>query len=976
MVVANFFIHCKALEAASCILPKESFREFLTIQNTNFQHAFSLTLAEGLACLQQVTGPAYAAQQSLLSYTEFYKQFYAFERISADPPGSFQVQASPFDVGVFGTDRGGGTLIQDAQVDLLGDLRRISEKLQPTGNVSISDWYLPMNSLFHRLRDAHVMFNNGGTKVDTILNQFIFMLEDKYYKEAVSFKVLAWPVANGSVIIDGVAAPRVLFRERVVKSIAGMEPLRWFQMMITDNPAFNYPYKSKGSRINHLLVLAQLGLAWMGSTVGDTSHMVPDAWVELEDGASTLWSWKWLLQTRHLGDRCQTSRGVWNGTCAMARLTETLQTPNTLYQKGLEAYTALYTPSKPDDELAETDRSSMGRSIVTDSDILLNMDPILPDEAMIAAIKEDAGLRTLLGIPDERVPGTEAYNRALAKRYQLRSSEVPEEGVRTWMLDPVNSPSGATYGYWTFKKDPFGHDYAVVKFTRFYLSAQESGGFSHMEGFIDFWTSLTKASRERGVERLLVDVVGNGGGYVNFAYLVVRAFFPEQPFPTVCNQYDRPIGSLFEAWTQIDSKKIYAFHNDTAAVGKRAELLRSNRTAFLEMIDITRRITKSALDLDLLEYDQIQLIQNTLDTLDSDPKLFSTQVLIDMLGNFSAMAMSFGNPFAENLNGYTADGKAFDPYETVEIYKRGRDPFAKFTAKFRVEDCAEVFTQIYIDTLKSLPNPFYEVLVLSDGLCGSSCDTAFRTAYLLSKQLEYSSHDDGQRNRSINFVTYGGLGGTIEEAKATLSATSFPGGNVMQFAGNLVYDPVFSVAVFGYLAAEWAGLNDVKRQIIEYRDKVPQYPFYASQLPKYAQSELYQNALGPQSLPAEYYFFPTDFYLPDWYYDVRGMPSTWNETELSRLHRDAAQAFNLKVLPNTWNRASLLETMFGGYWSGSRATANRSPPWRLLAVSGIIILGVGAASIYFAGHTIASRRRKRISEEEEEELSGSSSSSE
>ena len=106
-----------------------------------------------------------------------------------------------------------------------------------------------------------------------------------------------------------------------------------------------------------------------------------------------------------------------------------------------------------------------------------------------------------------------------------------------------------------------------------------------------------------------------------------------------------------------------------------------------------------------------------------------------------------------------------------------------------------------------------------------------------------------------------------------------------------LYNPIYSAAALGYLAAEWAGLGPMKRQLAHFRTFVPQYPYYWNNLPQYPQSEMYQNALGDDALPAEFYFFPTDMYLPDWYADVVGEPHEWNESELRRLHVDAAKAF-------------------------------------------------------------------------------------
>ncbi|CAJ1381319.1 unnamed protein product, partial [Effrenium voratum] len=102
----------------------------------------------------------------------------------------------------------------------------------------------------------------------------------------------------------------------------------------------------------------------------------------------------------------------------------------------------------------------------------------------------------------------------------------------------------------------------------------------------------------------------------------------------------------------------------------------------------------------------------------------------------------------------------------------------------------------------------------------------------------------------------------------------------------------FSVAALGYLAALWAGLESMQTQLANFQRLVPQYPYYWEKLPKYPQSEMYQKALGQHSLPAEYYFFPTDFVLPDWYRGIDGMPNRWNESELARLHWDALGAFS------------------------------------------------------------------------------------
>ena len=48
----------------------------------------------------------------------------------------------------------------------------------------------------------------------------------------------------------------------------------------------------------------------------------------------------------------------------------------------------------------------------------------------------------------------------------------------------------------------------------------------------------------------------------------------------------------------------------------------------------------------------------------------------------------------------------------------------------------------------------------------------------------------------------------------------------MSSAMGLLYNPVFSAAALGYLAATWAGLQQMKEQIDVFRKLVPQYPFF------------------------------------------------------------------------------------------------------------------------------------------------------
>mmetsp|Transcript_27500 Transcript_27500/g.49774 ORF Transcript_27500/g.49774 Transcript_27500/m.49774 type:complete len:970 (-) Transcript_27500:70-2979(-) len=889
---ASWLLHLACIAAvgqAGCQLSNRSYRKLITIQDTNFTGAFELDLNAGVSCIREVTTPWGAAFQSMHALADFYEQFYAFRTICRDPPNSSpQAEASPFNYGIFGSARGGSLDLEAAKVDLIGTLRTRADGLGKDRPVSIMDWYVPLNSLFNRLRDAHVNFRNGGTKVDAVLNSFIFCLKDDITKKAVTVKV----AAQGPVMPDMEAVPSFSADGRRMTSIDGIEPMRWFQTNLLENSAFSYPFKSVGPRANHMLRLGSMGFAWLGSNIGDVSNLKPTVKVDFEDGSETTWSWTWLLVLKDLGrlSRCSLT----NGTCYMEWMTGTLDTPGSLYETGKEAWELLLKP-----RVASPADSSEQASVLS------NVLPQIPDEDMISMLRQEPGVRELLGIAEEQVPGSHAHIRSLTSKdleplgVELGAGPPPGDdeeptfntslhrlASRIWMLNPEDSPATATYGFFEIKTDAKGHAYVLLKLTRFYLTEMEGAGFEYMQGFIDLWKKLVSVARQHGIKRLLVDVVGNSGGYVNYAYLFVRALFPELPFATICNEYDRPVGSLYESWHSVDPKQFLNVLNDSVAIRNRASVLTAERLDDLQAV--TRALTSAGMSLDIFDDEQMELLSSVLDDLDM--LTIAPEDLQDILVKLAAALKSFGNPFAQYLNAFTAKGTEFDPYKQIEVMTRGGVENVKFTAKYRVEDCALAFTQDMIDALDEVYHPFEEIIFLTDGLCGSSCDTALRTSYLISKRLKQKNWQRMKIPR-IDFVTWGGLGGNAEQAKSTLSATSFPGGNVQSDAMYSVYNPVFLTAMFGYLLAKFAGAEKQMHQLDEFKYEVPQYPYYASKLPQYSQSALYQNMLGSDALPAEYLFFQTDVYLPEWYYGVRGMPQEWNESELDRMHQDAARAF-------------------------------------------------------------------------------------
>jgi len=123
----------------------------------------------------------------------------------------------------------------------------------------------------------------------------------------------------------------------------------------------------------------------------------------------------------------------------------------------------------------------------------------------------------------------------------------------------------------------------------------------------------------------------------------------------------------------------------------------------------------------------------------------------------------------------------------------------------------------------------------------------------------------------------------------------------------LVWMPLLQTTFNALLMMQWAGFGGISSAIASFGMGLPEWPYWGvDKLPGFSQSEIYQQALGENSLPMEYYFIPTDIYLPDWYQNVGGQYVLgWNETELYRAYADASPAFNLM---DTSSARNLMDT--------------------------------------------------------------------
>jgi hypothetical protein len=433
-----------------------------------------------------------------------------------------------------------------------------------------------------------------------------------------------------------------------------------------------------------------------------------------------------------------------------------------------------------------------------------------------------------------------------------------------WIIEPVNGSD--TYGYWAIQEDSAGRKYVVLKLTSFMLCKAyghvippeldlctgDAAEIAVRDLFDESWAALVKEASAQNVTRLLVDWVGNGGGDVDLAWDFVRWMMPEVSFPEIMGENDRPMGDAFEKYREMNLLPLIMFGEIEAWKNDRAQQVRSDPDRLQNLTVNILKLLQVAKDLDLLDEAELE---------DTAQLIRSGQIkaTFDHLSN----QIRHLDPFRTNLE--------FDAYQYPQKVQRGRQ-FKTFTAKYVV----------YPLSNRSHRNPFTDTLFLSDGLCGSSCYIAAGTSYVLARKYR----------KSIRMISFGGVGGSTEYARKTLSATSFPGGNVENDGVNEVFKPILKWSMLAASLANLAGLDDmlpVLGNFVEYIISI--VPYWANQLPGFTQSEMFQPSIGKDALPAEYIFMPIDIYLPQWYYNVGGTRPTWDSAALANMHQAAAEAF-------------------------------------------------------------------------------------
>jgi len=795
---------------------------------------WSWDLHTGLACLSQAKIPLDKAVQNIRAMASFFEDFYAFAFIAADPAATpYEPSFKDTDIGVYCQPNGGGAAPESCKVDLLGGLRKLADDIDAAGtHPAILDVFGPMTSLFNGLRDAHVtpwvaQEFTGFTGLLEVLSKSWVLLVDSRTHHAVQFKISN---SKESVFVDGTAEVSFLVNNRKVRSISGKPPMEWLLHTFAEPSVWPLPYKAIGARINEL---AMRYCEWRLHTIGSLTDVTSKFIVEYDHGRES--SWEFVISW-HGSDGEKT----WSATAA------------SFLQKG--------------QQFGEFAKSF--REITKLSGNRVDLSTLATSRSLVES---------------------EAHQESSPQRVQefmaLNIQPLPTSGATIpqdhWLRYPgVDMRTNTTYGYFEVKLDKAREKYMLWKLTSFGVQGSYPlKPYCEQEGacFEDFWKRLTQTAHDEGIKRLLVDVVGNGGGFIDFAWAFVGAMHPELPSEEKCSLYSRPLTKVSKMANAIAKSDFTSFYTWIDSQAARFKDLKQNGALKIVVHNLellfTHTLNLKVGDLTDSQWLHLQFEMAQMKILWKN-NAFEVQVGVPVNEKeFSNLVQDvFSAYLVLKMNHHPLFEEGDTHYMRVKVLQRGDDE-REFTARW--EECAEDFS--------NTKNPFSKILFLSDGLCGSSCTTGTMTSYLIAKK--------NPKHREIKYVTFGGTGGAAHEAKQKLAGYSFPGGNVKD--GSKVAKKTFAWALFLLMMTSLGGLDHEQKKVMDFLSALAnEVPDWVDALPWFTQSQIFQKVLQQRNVPDEYLFIQTDFYLPQWYYGVTGdNASNWDLTELNRMHSDASQAF-------------------------------------------------------------------------------------
>ncbi|GMI21805.1 hypothetical protein TrCOL_g7209 [Triparma columacea] len=486
---------------------------------------------------------------------------------------------------------------------------------------------------------------------------------------------------------------------------------------------------------------------------------------------------------------------------------------------------------------------------------------------------------------------------------ELEEEDAEEFPADTTIWMSKNGAKTDAIGYFGIEKNLEDKPFAVLK-----IKAMGKDGGFQSEDWLGFWNNATAIAKKNGVTNLVIDLVNNGGGSVELAAMITRSLLPAAGQDLICNLYNQRQTQYAKAWdkfAEVDAA-LEAFVNSPQAQKARSEaLLALNTSAPANITALENRF--------LTQSEVLTNINNILITLTgfSSPILFNSSLLATIdarirVGDFysetllktvARLATDVTNLAGSGTNAPSSyKGLTFkNPF--MQFFPEGTNMFGNLTQLVRGGKIGN-FSESYMQDvctktfdLEVPPNDFERIVIATNGKCGSACAVLAETVRMVSEKMQGSLNVP-----MVRYLAWGGTGtyATVEEAKADLSATAFPGGVVIDQLKGLVtfYIAFINNAVYLQRSVQYLGLDEsVLDSILE---SLPGFGYYLKSNPQVSLNQMYMRLLGPDALPIEYQFTKTDFYLSNWYRDVGDREAVkWKRSALVEMHADAAQAFDL-----------------------------------------------------------------------------------
>jgi hypothetical protein len=429
-------------------------------------------------------------------------------------------------------------------------------------------------------------------------------------------------------------------------------------------------------------------------------------------------------------------------------------------------------------------------------------------------------------------------------------------------------------------------DMAVYKITSF-----GEGGIEDLATALEGFMALSKASKSRGVKRVVVDLVSNGGGLVLLTDMLQSLFLKDYTPQTSCRPYNKRVSEYWGKWVRS-----FGIGLNASITRHLSELEQTAKTKSLDIVkwyaewslrylrgivDAASSILKGGGGYDYNAESVDSVIESVRSSTTVAAVLATVEpflrehafVPISLYGTFGDTSTEQGwfpftgsevidtdtlKPFP-NLTGILEPvlerwGGVLGNYSKRGVFEAGLGRGCMTGSDDDIKGLAQsnIITQAQVDALLSgdRDHPWEEIALLSDGLSGSA-GSAFPSKLMGSGYA--------------TMFTYGGNGEVMD-------SSAFEGGNVLEY--DQWWPQVAIAAELGMWLVPNSEWEQHARQMDKFSGKGGDQPAaaYPRPMPWTSTTARFNLNIGyvrevsdSSSLPRQFYRFPAHKHFPVWH---------------------------------------------------------------------------------------------------------------